>query len=183
MKAIKQIGIKNTLRFIVYAFLGAIYDIIILHLLFLPPFRKIFLQILGAKIGKDTILMGVKFFDWHHIGPKGLQIGKECFIGDETLFDLYDKIVMEDQVTLAQHVTVLTHRNVGYKNHPLQKAFPKIAKPVIFKTGCVIGAAVTILPGVTIGKRAFVATGSVVTKDVPADTLVGGVPAKKIRKI
>ena len=183
MKAIKEIGPRKTLRFITYSLLQVFYHQIINHLFFFSPFRKFFLQLLGAKIGASAIIMDVKFFNWHHIGPGGLKIGRECFIGDDTLIDLYDQVILEDQVTLAQRVTVLTHLNVGYNDHPLQKYFPKTSKPVIFESGSVVGASSTILPGIKIGKESFVAAGSVVTKDVPPHTLVAGVPAKYIRKI
>ena len=86
-------------------------------------------------------------------------------------------------MTLAERVTILTHTNVGYKDHPLQKYFPSIAKPVFLDYGSFVGANVTILPGVTIGKCAFVATGSVVTEDVSEYSLVAGVPARVIRKV
>ena len=127
--------------------------------------------------------MNVKFFNWYHTGPKGLKIGEDCFIGDETLIDLYDSVVLEDKTTLAQRITVLTHLNVGYLDHPLQKHFPKTSKPVVFKTGSVVGASATILPGVTVGEKSFVAAGSLVSKDVTDHTLVAGVPVKIIRRI
>lgn len=183
MKATSEIGIRKAIRFLAYSLLQVIYHRIVNHLLYLSPFRKIFLQLLGAKINKNTIIMDVKFFNWHHMGPKGLKIGKDCFIGDETLIDLYDQVVLEDQVTIAQRVTILTHLNVGYIDHPLQKFFPKSSKPVIFKSGSVVGAAATILPGVIIGRQSFVAAGSVVTKNIPTRSLVAGVPAKVIKKI
>lgn len=183
MKAFQEVGLRKTLRFILYSFLQVVYHRIINHWLPLPPVRKLFLILLGAKIGSDSIVMDVRFFNWHQIGPAGLNVGKECFLGDETLIDLYDKVTLEDQVTIAQRVTILTHLNVGYSNHPLQKSFPKSSKPVIFKKGSVIGASSTILPGVTMGEKSFVAAGSVVIDDVPPKTLVGGVPAKVIRKI
>jgi len=183
MKALKEIGIKKTLRFVMYSLAQVIYHQLINHLLFFSPARKIFLELLGAKIGKNSIIMDVKFFNWHHTGPKGLKIGKDCFIGDETLIDLYDKVILEDQVTIAQRVTILTHTNVGYSDHPLQKFFPKTSKPVIFKSGSVVGAAATILPGVIIGQESFVAAGSVVTKNVPPRSLVAGVPARVIRSL
>ena len=183
MKAIKETGTKKTIKFVLFAFAEVIYHRIILHLLFFPPFRKFFLQILGASVGKDTNIMEVKFFNWHHKGPRGLKIGKECFLGDDTLIDLYDEVILGDQVTLAQRVTVLTHMNVGYSDHPLQKAFPKLSKPVVFKSGSVVGASSTILPGVTIGHNSFVAAGSVVTEDIPDNCLFAGNPAKLLRKI
>jgi len=178
MRVVDEIGLKKTSKFVVYSFLEIIY-----HFCFLPPLRKLFLILLGARIGKHSILMSVKFFNWHHKGLTGFKIGNECFIGDETLIDLYDQVILEDQVTIAQRVTILTHLNVGYHGHPLQKAFPRRTQPILFKTGSVIGACTTILPGVTIGEKAFVAAGSVVTKDVPANSLVAGIPAKKIRQI
>ncbi len=183
MRAIKETGSKKTLRFVLFAIYEVLIHRIISHLLYFPQVRQFFLQIVGAKIDKDSIIMDVRFFNWHHKGPHGLKIGKRCFLGDETLIDLYDNVTLEDDVTLAQRVLVLTHMNVGYKDHPLQKYFPKSSKPVIFKTGCVIGASVVILPGVTIGEQSFVAAGSVVTSDVLTKTLVAGVPAKKIRDL
>lgn len=183
MKTLDEIGLKKILRFVIYSFLQVLYHRVINHFLFFPPFRKLFLQLLGAKIGSDSFLMDVKFFNWYHAGPGGLKIGNKCFLGDETLIDLYDTVILEDQVTLAQRVIVLTHTNVGYRDHPLQKYFPKISKGVIFKEGSVIGAGAIILPGVTIGKRSFIGAGSVVTSNVPPDSLFAGVPAKLIRKI
>src|SRR4030042_4139502 len=176
MKVVDEIGLKKTLKFIVYSFLEAIY-----HFCFLPPLRKIFLVLLGAKIGKHSILMKVNFFNWYHRGPAVLKIGNECFIGDETMIDLYDQVILEDQVTIAQRVTVLTHLNVGYKSHPLQKFFPRMSQSVVFKKGCVIGAAAKILPGVTIGEKSFVGAGAVVTSDIPKKSVYAGVPAKLIR--
>ncbi len=178
MQAIKEIGFKKAFKFFLFSFFQLFFGLMIL-----PQLRKVLLQIGGAKIGRDSIIMGVRFFNWHHQGLSGVNIGKECFIGDETLIDLYNKVVLEDQVTIAQRVTLLTHMNVGYRNHPLQKYFPSSSAPILLKRGSVIGASVTILPGVVIGENSMVASGAVVTKDVPDMTLVGGVPAKEIRKL
>jgi|SRR3989338_3817009 len=183
MKINNEISIRQLFKYFVYTVVTTIIYLFVDHIFNLPPIRKYVLILLGAKIGTDSIIMNVKWINWHHKGPGGLKIGRECFIGDSTLIDLYDNVVLEDRVTIAQRVTILSHQNVGYKDHPLQKYFPKFSKPVVFKNGSVIGAGSIILPGVIVGKESFVAAGSVVTKDVPARTLVGGMPAKIIRKI
>lgn len=178
MQALKEVGIKKAFKFIFFSFYQLFFK-----LLPLPPLRKLCLLMGGAKIGQDSVIMDVRFFNWHHKGLSGLKIGQQCFLGDEILIDLYNKVTLEDSVTIAQRVTILTHINVGYKNHPLQKYFPSHSSPVILKTGCVIGACSTILPGLIIGEKSMVAAGSIVTKDVPPQTLVAGVPAKVIRKL
>lgn len=178
MKAIKEIGLKKTIEFAFYSIIQPFF-----LLAFVPPLRVVLLTIMGARIDPESILMNVKFFNLHRTGFRGLSIGKECFIGDETLIDLSDRVILENQVTIAQRVTILTHVNVGYSDHPLQASFPKKSRPVIFKKGSVVGAASVILPGVTIGENSFVAAGSVVTKNVGSGTLVAGVPAKAVRSI
>lgn len=182
-KAIKEVGIKTSFKFVIYSLIQVIYHNLIDHFFNIPQARIIFLKLLGAKIGTDSIIMNVSFFNMHHSGPKGLKIGNQCFVGDYTLIDLYDKLTLEDNVTIAQRVTIITHNNVGYKNHPLQKYFPKMSKGVVLKNGCVIGAGSTILPGVTVGSNSYVAAGAVVTKDVPSSALVAGMPAEIVRKI
>lgn len=183
MKATNEIGLKKTIKYTAFSLIAVFYHLLIDHIFNFPQARKLFLQTLGSTIGKDSILMNMKFLNWHHSGFKGLQIGKECFIADEVLIDLYDKVTLGDRVTIAQRVNILTHLNVGYKDHPLQKYFPRTSKKVIFENGSVVGAASTILPGVVVGEESFVAAGSVVVKNVPKRTLVAGVPAKEIRKI
>lgn len=178
MQAIKEVGFKKAFKFIVFSFYHLFYRI-----LPFPQLRKLYLILGGAKIGNESIIMDLRFFNWHHLGLKGLEIGKECFVGDETLIDLYNKVVIQDRVSIAQRVIVLTHINVGYKNHPLQRYFPSKNSPVIIESGSVIGAGSIILPGITIGERSMVGAGSVVTKNVASMTLVAGVPARTIKKL
>jgi len=148
-----------------------------------PQLRAPWLRLLGAHIGRRTVVHGVRFFNLYRRGLPGLEIGDECFLGDECLFDLAEGIRLEAQVTLAERVLVLTHMNVGYQDHPLQAQFPAMAAPVVIEQGSFVGAAATLLPGIRIGARSFVAAGSVVTADVPAGTLVAGVPARVVRKV
>ena len=153
------------------------------RLALVPPLRRLWLRLLGARIGARAILHDVRFFNLYRRGLSGLEIGEECFVGDECLLDLAETIVLEPQVTLAERVLVLTHMNVGYADHPLQKHFPPMAAGVRILRGSFVGAGVTILAGCTIGPRAFVAAGSVVIEDVPPDTLVAGAPARTIRRL
>lgn len=148
-----------------------------------PQPRATWLRLLGARIGRGTILHDVRFFNLYRRGFPGLELGEDCFVGDECLLDLAEGIRLGPQVTLAERVLVLTHTNVGYADHPLQRFFPASAAPVTIERGCFVGAAVTILPGLTLGEECFVAAGSVVTRDVPPRQLVAGVPARPLRPI
>jgi len=178
MKALHEIGMRKALRFGFYTLAHGV-----MRLLLFPQLRVPFLRMLGASIGRDSIIHGVRLFNLYSSGLKSFRLGEECFIGDDCLFDLADAITMEDQVTLAERVTVITHINVGYQDHPLQAAFPSQKLPVIFRRGCFVGACATILPGVEVGEEALVAAGALVDKRVPPRTVVAGVPARVVRKL
>lgn len=176
MKALREIGVRKAIRF------GAGTVLLVLfRLMIFPPLRAAFLRFVGVKIGRNVTIHAVRFFNLYRRGFAGLRIGDNCFIGDDALLDLADEITLEDDVTLAERVTVLTHLNVGLKDHPLQRYFPSYAKEVVLKRGSFVGTNATILPGVTVGECAFVAAGAVVTKDVPSYHIVGGVPARTLR--
>jgi len=178
VKALDEIGWRKALRFFVTTLAMVPY-----RLALFPQLRVFWLRLLGARIGRRAVLHDVRFFNLYRRGIGGLRLGDDCFIGDECLLDLAEEVRLEDQVTLAERVVVLTHTNVGYKDHPLQRLFPAMAAGVSLRRGCFVGASVTLLPGVTIGERSFVAAGSVVTQDVPADCLVAGAPARVVRSL
>jgi acetyltransferase-like isoleucine patch superfamily enzyme len=178
MKAIEEIGICKGFKFAFWTIVSCFLSISLF-----PPIRIALLRLFGAKIGKNTIIQDIKFFNLYRKGFSGFKVGDSCFIGDQCLFDLADEIRIGNHVTIAEKITIITHLNVGYKDHPLQKYFPSSSTPVTIQDGCFIGAGATILSGVGIGKESFVAAGSVVNKSIPPRTLVGGVPAKSIRKI
>jgi len=178
VKALDEIGGGRALRFGFFTLAMVPYRAALF-----PPVRAFWLRLLGAKIGSRSILHDVRFFNLYRRGFRGLRIGDNCFIGDECLLDLADEILLEDQVTLAERVLILTHTNVGYRDHPLQPHFPPMVGPVTIRRGSFVGAAVTILPGLTIGPEALVAAGSVVTADVPPRTVVAGVPARPLRTL
>ncbi len=178
MKALREIGLGAALRYGNFTLLMAAY-----RLLLFPQLRAPYLRLLGARVGRGSILHDVRFFNLYRRGLGGLTIGAECFLGDECLIDLADAVRLEDQVTLAERVVLLTHRNVGFADHPLQQQFPAMAAPVTIGRGSFVGANALVLAGVAIGEGCCVAAGSVVTEGVAPHTLVGGVPARPIRAL
>lgn len=132
-------------------------------------------EIIGSQLDKSTIV----FAPFHTNFGRFIQIGKNVFINHACSFLDMGGITIEDGVLLGPRVNLVT------ENHPLDPADRKalICKPIVIKRNAWIGAAATILPGVTIGENAVVAAGAVVSKDVPANTVVGGVPAKIMKSI
>ncbi len=113
---------------------------------------------------------------------------QEVIIGNNVhLYDLFMNIVtagvrIEDNVFFGHRVMILTGGH-DYTKFGLERQAYASGIPVHIEEGAWIGSGVIILPGVRIGKHAVVASGAVVTKDVPAYWLVGGVPAKPIKEI
>ena len=116
---------------------------------------------------------------------RGVKVGKNVFLGGGNILDRArpDLITLGDDISLAGGVYILTHSN---PTTPLREILgesgTKIAS-VNIERGAWIAVNVVILPGVTIGENSIVAAGSVVTKDVPPYTIVGGSPAKVLKKI
>jgi maltose O-acetyltransferase len=178
VKALGEIGLARATRFGLMTLAMVPY-----RLALVPQLRSLWLRLLGARIGPGAILHDVRFFNLYRRGLGGLTVGRDCFLGDECLIDLAEAVSLGDQVTLAERVLVLTHTNVGYRDHPLQRLFPPMAAAVVVEDGSFVGAGVTLLPGVRVGRGSFVAAGSVVTEDVPPATLVAGVPARPVRTL
>ena len=112
---------------------------------------------------------------------RGVKIGKNVHIGPlVTIDDVYPNfVIIEDGVSIAGQNFIITHNKpLEYHKH-LSEAF---LGPVVIRKNAWVAIGVIILPGVTIGEGAIVASGSVVNKDVPPNTLVGGVPAKILKE-
>jgi len=110
-----------------------------------------------------------------------LEIGATCLFNIGCILNLGDKITIGKHVAFGHGVVVLTESHaIG---EPDFRCGALSSAPVVIGDGSWIGARVTILPGVTIGKGAVVAAGAVVSKDVPAHTMVGGVPARELRRL
>jgi acetyltransferase-like isoleucine patch superfamily enzyme len=108
-----------------------------------------------------------------------ISLGKNVFINHACSFLDIGGITIEDDVQIGPRVNLTT------ENHPLDPSdrTTLLLQPIVIKRNAWIGAAATILPGVTIGENAVVAAGAVVSRDVPANTVVAGVPAKVVKHL
>lgn len=167
----------KAIRFLWYGWYG-----FLLHVS-LPPIRVWLLRMAGAHVGADTVIFDVNFANLYHYGFSKLRIGSRCFLGDQVMLDVRGGITLEDDVTVSNRSTIVSHINVGYTDHPLQSVYPTKETPVRLKLGSYIGTGAIILPGVTVGKSSIVGAGAVVTKDVPERTVVVGVPARVMKKV
>jgi acetyltransferase-like isoleucine patch superfamily enzyme len=132
-------------------------------------------EIIGSQVDTSTTI----FIPFHTNFGHHIRIGKNVFINHACSFLDMGGITIEDDVLIGPRVNLIT------ENHPVDPARRKQLdlKSILIKRNAWIGAGATILPGVTVGENAIVAAGAVVNKDVPANTIAGGVPAKFIRTI
>lgn len=110
---------------------------------------------------------------------RNIHIGQRVFINEGVTCVDMGGIFIADDVLIAPHVTLVS------VNHPLKASERHNVelKPVYVRHNAWLGANSTILPGVTVGENAVVAAGAVVTRNVPANTVVAGVPARVIKTI
>jgi acetyltransferase-like isoleucine patch superfamily enzyme len=132
-------------------------------------------EIIGSSIDNSTRI----FPPFHTNFGRNITLGKNVFINHACSFLDMGGITIEDDVLIGPRVNLVT------ENHPLDPSDREalLLKPIVIKRNAWIGAGATILPGVTIGENAIVAAGAVVSKDVQANTIVGGVPAKFLKVI
>lgn len=137
--------------------------------------REYLSDIIGSSIDKSTRIFPPFYTNFGRF----ITLGKNVFINHACSFLDMGGITIEDNVLIGPKVNLIT------ENHPLDPAARQtlLLKPIVIKRNAWIGAAATILPGVTIGENAIVAAGAVVTTDVPPNTVAGGVPARHIKQI
>jgi acetyltransferase-like isoleucine patch superfamily enzyme len=137
--------------------------------------RDLLSQITASEIDESVTV----FTPLHINYGKHTKIGKNVFINFDCVFLDLGGITIEDNVLIAPKVSLLT------EGHPtsIEDRHSLIPKSIHIKKNAWIGANATILQGVTIGENAVVAAGSVVSKDVPDNTIVGGIPAKILKTI
>ncbi len=133
--------------------------------------RNFFYQLAGIRMGKNsTFHMWATFND-----PRQISIGEGTIVGDHAILDGREKITIGNHVDIASSVMIYSGKH-DYESED----FAPVFAPVVIEDYVFIGPRVIIQPGVTVGKGAIVAAGAVVTKDVPAFSIVGGIPAKVI---
>lgn len=130
---------------------------------------------MGSNVDKSTTV----FPPFHTNFGKFIRLGRNVFVNHACSFLDLGGITLEDNVMVGPRV------NITSETHPVEvsRRNTLIPKPVLIKSGAWIGVGATIMPGVTIGENAVVAAGAVVTTDVPANSVVGGVPAKVIKHL
>lgn len=135
--------------------------------------------LISKLIGKPVDASFGMFPPFYTDCGKNIHIGKNVFINSGCRFQDQGGIFIGDDVLIGHNV-VLATLNHGFAPEDRGTTYPA---PIHIEKGVWIGANVTVLQGVTIGKNAVIAAGAVVTRDVPPDTISGGVPAKVIKKI
>lgn len=136
-----------------------------------------FINLYGCRIGENT-----KIGAFVEI-QKNALIGKNCKISSHTF--ICEGVTIEDNVFVGHNVTFIndTYPRATNSAGALQTEEDWGVEPTVVKEGASIGSGSTILANLTIGKKAMVGAGSVVTKDLPPRTIAAGNPAKIFRKI
>ena len=136
---------------------------------------ELFSRLIGKPVGEGFSLFPPFYTDF----GKNITIGKNVFINAGCKFQDQGGIFIDDGALIG-HAVVLATLNHDLDPAKRQQLYPA---PIRIGKNAWIGVNATILQGVTIGDGAVVAAGAVVNKDVPPNTIVGGVPAKVIRTI
>ena len=142
----------------------------------------------NVRLSKFINLYGCAIGDNTKIGAfvevqKNAFIGRNCKISSHTF--ICEGVTIEDDVFIGHNVTFINdmYPRATAEGGGLQTEADWVCIPTLIKKGASVGSSTTILAGVTVGEKAIVGAGSVVTKDVPPGTIVAGNPAKVLRKI
>jgi acetyltransferase-like isoleucine patch superfamily enzyme len=137
--------------------------------------RALFSQLIGKKVDESFLLIP----PFYTAGGDEIRVGHNVFVNQNCTFYDLGGLDIADDVMIGPNVSIIT---AGHPLDPLQRR-ATIGKPISIERNVWIAAGATIIGGVTVGENSVVAAGSVVTKDVPPNTLVGGNPARVIRSV
>ena len=138
--------------------------------------RAVFSELIGKKVDESFLLIP-PFFT---AGGDEIRVGHNVFVNQNCTFYDLGGIDIADDVMIGPSVSIIT---TGHPLEPSQRRAATIGKPIAIEKNVWIAAGATIIGGVTVGENSVVAAGSVVTKAVPPNTLVGGNPGRVIRSI
>lgn len=138
--------------------------------------RALFSDLIGKPVD-DSFSLIPPFYTESGVN---IRVGRNVFINQNCTFYDLGGLDIADDVLIGPNVSLITS---GHPVAPSQRRACVIAKPIVIEKNVWIAAGATIIGGVTVGENAVVAAGSVVTRDVPANSLVGGNPARVIRSI
>jgi len=138
--------------------------------------RALFSELIGQKVDDSFLLIP----PFHATGGLDTRVGRNVFINQNCTFYDLGGLDIADDVMIGPNVSLITS---GHPIEPSQRRACVTAKPIVIERNVWIAAGATVIGGVTIGENSVVAAGSVVTRDVAPNTLVGGNPAKLIRSI
>jgi acetyltransferase-like isoleucine patch superfamily enzyme len=137
--------------------------------------RALFERLTGTAVDPSFWLLPPFYTDF----GRNIRVGRDVFVNHACEFMDRGGITIGDRVLIGPKVNLVTI------NHPLDPAARRstYCAPIVIEDGAWLGAAVSVMPGVTIGRNAVVAANAVVTRDVPSNAVVGGIPAQVIRQI
>jgi acetyltransferase-like isoleucine patch superfamily enzyme len=138
--------------------------------------RALFSELIGKKVDENFLLIP-PFFT---AGGDEIRVGRNVFVNQNCTFYDLGGLDIADDVMIGPNVSLIT---AGHPVEPSQRRAVTIGKPIVIERNVWIATGATIIGGVTVGENSVVAAGSVVTKSVPPNTLVGGNPARVIRSI
>ena len=142
-------------------------------------------RLIPSAVGKNLMVFAPFYCEY----GENITVGSGCFMNYNCIFLDVAPITLGDNVWIGANVTLATPMHPFLAEERLEQEYPdgtyhlEYAKPITIRKNCWICSGVTICGGVTIGENSVIAAGAVVTRDVPANCLAGGVPAKVIRKL
>lgn len=141
-----------------------------------PISKQFWKASLGAMGNNVRIMRGTKA-----VSPNNIRLGENVYIGERCALYGYANITIGQNALIAREVIILTRNHIfSSLDSPIRDQGYSVS-PVTIEEDVWVGARVTILPGVTIGKGSVVAAGSVVTKDIPEYAIVAGIPARQVK--
>ncbi|MQB44397.1 sugar O-acetyltransferase [Rhizobium sp. ICMP 5592] len=138
--------------------------------------RALFSELIGKTVDESFLLIP----PFYTAGGNEIRVGRNVFVNQNCTFYDLGGLDIADDVMIGPNVSIIT---AGHPLEPSQRRSTTIGKPIVIEKNVWIAAGAIIIGGVTVGENSVVAAGSVVTKDVPPNTLAGGNPARIIRSI